>query len=85
MTKGALVGKQYTLTVQRRPFNISASSAGWDAWRRGFSELKVREGKWLKGVDNSFLCNLLSLLMKMISVEVTALCYTIPQCISNYI
>lgn len=59
MTKGALVGKQYTLTVQRRSFNISALSTGQDAWLGGFSKLKVRQAKWLKGVDtNQLLCNL---------------------------
>lgn len=60
MTKRALVGKQYTLTVQRRPFNISALSTGRDVWLGGFGKLEVREAKRLKGVGTSVFLQFLS-------------------------
>lgn len=75
MTKGARVGKQYTLTVQRRPFNISAWSTGRDAWLGGFGKLEVREAKRLKGVDTSVFLQSISLLMKMITAEIIVLYY----------
>lgn len=83
MTKGALVGKQYNLTVRRRPFNISALSTGRGAWQGGFGKLEVREAKWLKGVDASVSLQSTSLMMKMISAEIIALYYRRLQCISE--
>lgn len=58
MIKGELVGKQCTLTVQRRPFNISAFSMGRVMWLGGFGKLKVSEAKHSEAVDTFVLCHL---------------------------